>query len=321
MSGSSRTPAASTRILGSAPEPFDGASNKAETFWTALENFYFVNQDAYTDENKRVAAALTHFKLGSTAAEWAKDRQKAALAVSPPNFGTWDEFKDAFKTHFIPADSKLLSTQSMHSLRMGNRPFSDWYQEWSTHASRSGANEETKMFCFRQNLPNPLHQKILGVSPAPTTLTRLVELAKDFDTSWRMYNSQTTFTRRDRRPNTRAVNTEEPDSPNVALADFPPRKEFKKLTQAEKDKRRAENRCLYCNAQGHWQDKCPVKPRNRNRFRSNRPPPPRTRALQPDDETADAPPPESEPPAISRLYHDPDTLFTIPESSSPDPDF
>jgi hypothetical protein len=178
------------------------------------------------------------------------------------------------------------------------------------------------MFCFCQNLPNALHQKILGVSPAPTTLTRLVELAKDFDTSWRMYNSQpTSSNRRDRRPNTRSVNPDEPDSPSIALADFPPRKEFKKLTQAEKDKRRAENRCLYCNAQGHWQDKCPVKPRNRNRFRPNRPPPPCTRALQPDDDPSETPVPDPEPPSISRLYPDPDTLFTIPESNLPDPDF
>jgi hypothetical protein len=120
MSGSTTAAAASTRILGSAPEPFDGASNKAETFWTALENYYYVNHDIYSDENKCVAVALTHFKLGSTAAEWAKDRQKAALTLSPPDFGTWNELKDTFKTHFIPVDSKLLSTQSMHSLQMEN---------------------------------------------------------------------------------------------------------------------------------------------------------------------------------------------------------
>lgn len=321
---SSTTPAATTgRIRGSAPEPFDGSSSKAEAFWTLLASYYYLNRDLYPTESDRIAAALTHFKLGSTAGEWAKDLQKTALALTTPDFGTWDQFKAAFKAHFIPVDSTLMSTQAMHSLRMGNRPFSEWYQEWSTHASRSGANEETKMFCFRQNLPNALHQKILGVSPTPTTLTRLVELAKDFDQNWRMYNNSasTSSSRRDRRPNARSMNPEDPENPTISLADFPPRKEFKKLTQAEKDKRRAENRCLYCNAQGHWQDKCPVKPRNKNRFRSNRPAPPRTRALQPDEEPPEAPAQDFETPSVSRLYHDPDTLFTIPESDLPDPDF
>jgi hypothetical protein len=324
MSGSTTS---SNRILGSVPEPFDGSTNQAEAFWTLLDSYYFLNRDIYSDEDKRIAAALTHFKLGTPAGEWAKDRQKAALTQTPPDFGTWAQFKNDFNAHFIPVHSKLLSTQAMHSLRMGNRPFSDWYQEWSTHASRSGANEETKMFCFRQNLPNALHSKILGVSPTPTTLARLVELAKDFDQNWRMYNSPSNTTPRhdQHRPNARSMNPDDPDAPAISLADFPPRKEFKKLTQAEKDKRRAENRCLYCNAQGHWQDKCPVKPRNKNRFGSNRPSnrpgPPRTRAVQPDEEHTEPPTPDFDAPSVSRLYHEPDTLFSIPESDLPDPDF
>jgi hypothetical protein len=142
--------------------------------------------------SKRIASALTHFKLGTSAGEWAKDRQQTALANCPPDFGSWQDFQDTFKAHFIPVDQKLLSTQLLHTLKMGNKPFSEWYQEWSTHANRSGANDETKMYAFRQNIPTALHQKIIGVSPPPTTLTRLVELAKEFDQTWRMYNTPRT---------------------------------------------------------------------------------------------------------------------------------
>jgi hypothetical protein len=68
--------------------------------------------------------------------------------MTHPDFGSWTKFQDAFKAHFILGDAKLPSTQQMHSLRMGNHPFMDWYQEWSTHTSHSGANDETKMYAF-----------------------------------------------------------------------------------------------------------------------------------------------------------------------------
>ena len=113
----------STKVLGSAPEPYDGSITKAEAFWTNLANYYYLNAGLFSAKDKRIAAALTHFKLGTPAGEWAKDRQQAALAHSPPAFGTWNDFSDAFKAHFIPVDTKLSSTNTMHTLKMGSRPF------------------------------------------------------------------------------------------------------------------------------------------------------------------------------------------------------
>jgi Retrotransposon gag protein len=122
------TAAVSTKTLGSAPEPFDGSSTNAEAFWTNLVNYYFLNQDLYSTVSKRIASTLTHFKLGTSTGEWAKDCQQTALANNPPDFGSWEDFCDAFKAHFIPVDQKLLSTQLLHTMKMNNKPFSDWYQ-------------------------------------------------------------------------------------------------------------------------------------------------------------------------------------------------
>jgi Retrotransposon gag protein len=206
--------ALTTKSLGSAPEPFDGTTANAEAFWTNLANYYFLNQDLYSSTSKRIASALTHFKLSTSTGEWAKDRQQTALVHSPSNFGTWEAFQDTFKAHFIPVDAKLLSTQLLHTLKMNNKPFSEWYQEWSTHTNCSGANEETKMYAFRQNIPATLHQKLIGISPAPMTLQCLVKLAKEFDQIWCMYNnaqtppSNSSFTRQ--QPNVRSMSVYEP---------------------------------------------------------------------------------------------------------------
>jgi hypothetical protein len=61
------------KLIGSPPESYDGSGRKAESFWSSLETYYFLNQDVFRTDSKRVASALTHFKLGTSAGEWARD--------------------------------------------------------------------------------------------------------------------------------------------------------------------------------------------------------------------------------------------------------
>ena len=138
----------------------------------------------FTDEGQKVSAALTHFKMNSPAGEWAKDLQDKAFALTPVDFGTWNDFKTAFKKFFVPPETELESANLMHGLRMGSRPFNEWYQEWSTHANRANVDERTKMYAFRKLIPEPLHAKLLGLSPPPDTLTALVEKSREFDRLW-----------------------------------------------------------------------------------------------------------------------------------------
>ena len=58
-------------MLGLPPEPFDGKPDKAEAFWNNLENYYYLNEGAYSTESKKVSSALTHFKISTSAGEWA----------------------------------------------------------------------------------------------------------------------------------------------------------------------------------------------------------------------------------------------------------
>jgi hypothetical protein len=94
------TTTSNPKAVGSAPEHYDGNSATADGFWSSIENYLYLNDTLYTDINKRIAAVLTYFKHGTPAGEWARDRQRAALAQSPPDFGSWTDFKDAFKLHF-----------------------------------------------------------------------------------------------------------------------------------------------------------------------------------------------------------------------------
>ncbi|KAH8981092.1 hypothetical protein EDB86DRAFT_3087388 [Lactarius hatsudake] len=80
--------ASTGKSLGVPPDPFDGKQDKAEAFWQSIENYYYLNQAMYPDEGKRVSAALTHFKTGTSAGDWAQDKQKKALEATPIEFGT-----------------------------------------------------------------------------------------------------------------------------------------------------------------------------------------------------------------------------------------
>jgi retrotransposon gag protein/zinc knuckle protein len=307
----------SARPLGAAPEPFDGKAENAENFWTTLEAYYFLNEGIFNDDQKKIITALTYFKAGTSAAEWARERQKAAFVLNPTNFGTWATFKADFSAHFIPAESVLESTQKMHNMQMGSREFNEWYQEWSTHAARSGADEHTKMYAFRRAINQALHVKLLGVSPQLTTMAALVEKAREFDRLWRVYGKNTT--RNDTRSRrTRAVTTaEEGSSTQINYANLEAAEG--KLTKAEKDRRYKEKLCFYCGKSGHMARECRLKkgknPDPRNKPRRDA----KARAVttqETEDEKA-SPPYEDQSVSISRIYPANNRFEIIRPASAP----
>jgi hypothetical protein len=55
--------------LRTAPEAFNSLASKAIAFWNTLENYYTANATIFNNEDKKISAALTHFKLGTQARE------------------------------------------------------------------------------------------------------------------------------------------------------------------------------------------------------------------------------------------------------------
>jgi len=73
---------------------------------------------------------------------------QTALAAQLANYGTWDEFKEAFKKRFIPPASQMEAISKIHSNQMGSKDFATWFQEWSTDVQHTGVDETTKMWAF-----------------------------------------------------------------------------------------------------------------------------------------------------------------------------
>ena len=291
---------------GSAPEAYEGKPIDAENFWTALESYYWLNNDVYANENEKVFAALTHFKVGTPAGQWARECQKAALATNPPNFGTWPQFKTKFTAHFVPADLEIESANAMHTTHMGSRPFNEWYQEWSVHASRAGVDDKTKMYAFRNNLPEALHNKLLGVTLQPTMLTALVDLTRAFDQAYHTYRQNRpggSSSNNNRARNTRAVTTETTTPMPVNYANLEAYEG--KITAEEKERRFREKLCFYCSAKNHRAKDCRKKKRSRPNNSNYTPRDTRARAVSTQEKTQEEEspsPPFDHGPSVSSIY-------------------
>jgi hypothetical protein len=111
------------------PDTFDGNPAKAEPFWNALENYYTLNNAVYTNEGQKMVAALTHFKMGTSAGDWASDCLATTLGATLVTYSTWANFKTKFREQFIPPQMQVESIQKIHNLPMGNREFNEWYQD------------------------------------------------------------------------------------------------------------------------------------------------------------------------------------------------
>jgi hypothetical protein len=86
-----------------------------------------MNAAIYNNEDKKISAALTHFKLGTQAREWASDCMATALAAAQVTYGTWANFKADFKAQFIPPQTQLDAITKIHSLPMGGQEFNKWF--------------------------------------------------------------------------------------------------------------------------------------------------------------------------------------------------
>src|SRR5579863_931361 len=175
------------RPTGTSPEPYDGKYEGAIAFWNALENYYTMNDASYPNAGAKIASALTHFKLGTPAGEWASDQIATALGQTPVNYGTWAAFKAAYNQQFIPPESQAEAISKMHNTFQRDLDFGRWYQIWSQYTRRAGVDDTTKQYAFRRCLHPSLQQKLLNVTPAPTTLDAMVQKARDFDRNWHIY--------------------------------------------------------------------------------------------------------------------------------------
>jgi hypothetical protein len=173
------------------------------------------------------------------------------------------------------------------------------------------------MYAFRQALPQGLNDKLIGVTPAPKTLTELVEKAQEFDQQWQQWRApQNNYS--SNKPRGPRVRSNATDEPSINLADTNVQStKFKRLTKEERQQRIQIGACLYCGEVGHFAKECRKKSkrpqwkeRPPNKFVKNR-------ALETGEEAPSAEP--SDAAVVSRIYQDPSFHFVVPDTQPVEP--
>jgi hypothetical protein len=126
------------------------------------------------------------------------------------------------------------------------------------------------MYTFRKNLNASLHQKIIQITPQPTTLAALVDKARDLDRNWHLYGgAQTSFCRSQephRSPNARIWEIDANKTPNAKINTTQSKGKFQhrgRLTPGERKHHMDNNLCLYCGKPGHKAIECKALPNKR----------------------------------------------------------
>ena len=131
-SSSGTTTTTNQKLLDTPPDTFDDATDQAEAFWLDLTNYYYLNEDIYSDEDRQISSALILFKRNTPAGEWAKDRQKAAFLISLPQV-----LEHGKRSRKISKNTSFLSTPSL-SPPSKCTPLR-WETSHLTHGTKNGS--------------------------------------------------------------------------------------------------------------------------------------------------------------------------------------
>ena len=129
-------------------------------------------------------------------------------------------------------------------------------------------DDQSKMFTFRKNLKPEIHNKLMLVSPQPTTLAGLVEKAREIDNNWRTFanpggqGQRSSNFHRSNNPKVWEVINEDAEVNATRVRTSPP-KHHGRLTLGERQHRIDNNLCLYCGKPGHKAIECTAPPNKR----------------------------------------------------------
>ena len=122
------------------------------------------------------------------------------------------------------------------------------------------------MYAFCQALNQALNQKLVNISPQPTTLDALVKKARDLDRNWCIYaaplSDRLDWTPH-RNTNARVREISGEEAPNAEINATQNRGKIRRkgqLTPAEQKHRMDNNLCLYCGKPGHRAIVCTEPP-------------------------------------------------------------
>lgn len=268
------------------PDTFDGSDpNKLRTFLAQLELVFMARPRTYPDEPKKVTYAISY--LRGTALQWFEPYLLEGFSGNPPLWmSDYSAFAQELRENFGPYDATGSAEHDLENLRMSeNQRITKYITQFSRLATQVRWDMSALRYQFYKGLPARLKDRISEVGK-PQDLHTLRELAQSLDSRyWERRTEQLRESGTARTPKTsdskstpprggnnsgasgsassapKATSTPTPRTPNKATNKTYSDKLGKdgKLTQEERQRRFANNLCMFCGASGHIASACPKK--------------------------------------------------------------
>jgi len=230
------------------PAPFSGLAEDCNGFLLQCSLVLEMQPHLYPDDRSKVAFIIS--QLHGKALRWAEPLWN----LNNPAVSSLSSFTTHFKEVFgKPAwDSSI--GERLCKLKQGSLTVSDYALQFRTLAAASGWNEQAMITTYRQGL-DPHVRLHLAAYEDSIGLEKFIQLSIRFATRMQLcleeHQGQPLFPSTLRQPE--SVSSPEPANDSMQI-------EHSRLSSAERQRRLAQNLCLYCGGAGHYISECPLRP-------------------------------------------------------------
>jgi hypothetical protein len=225
------------------PAFFSGNRKDSRNFLLQLKNVFLVQPARFTSEVNKVSYAISY--LRDTAFDWVSPY----LESNAPLLKDFSEFEKAFTVSFGDIDRKRRAEKELLTIRQKNRSISTIVSEFQRLAFETHMNDEALFPLFYNTLNDDVKDEICKV-PRPSTIEEYYHLAIAIDN--RLFERK-----REKRFGTRFT-PQEPRTFRSSPAAYDPDamiidniQKRGPISETEKQRRKANNLCLYCAAPDH----------------------------------------------------------------------
>lgn len=254
------------------PEHYSGDREKFSDFVSQLHLVFNSDPSRYANSNSKLTYAASY--LRGAAKRWFTPHLDATTGVC--SFANFEAFLAALKAAFDDPDAKVTAERKLRALRQGNDSAATYYSKFMSYAALLDWNEPAKLSYFRLGLKDEIKRLLIGRT-MPTTFETFASEIITLDNDLRSYDQE-------KKPlgqgSGKPAGQQHPKAPqsfspasgtSTSTGTHPGPMDLSagrrgKLSPEEKNRRRANNLCLFCGDSGHYASQCPAKTQGKKKI-------------------------------------------------------
>lgn len=272
----SSSPSSGSKLKIAAPDKFDGTRSKLEGFLLQVDLNFRMNPSGFTSDEQKIAFIASY--LSGQALQWVTP---LFFKVDPVTT-SYTSFREAFKKRFADPDEERKAERKLETMTQGKRSAAAYAAEFQLEASKTTWDDAAKKSRFRAGLRDDVLDLLVTIpSTQLVTFQDFVDQAIACDD--RLFERRQDRSRRLRdatppassRPISSPIKPSAPGKASSTTSSAFSNTGFTgpapmelgatrqiQVTEAERQRRRENNLCLYCGQPGHIIRQCPTRPKN-----------------------------------------------------------